>query len=27
MNDTVDTLVDESQEFSDEGIDDGKDRG
>jgi transcription termination/antitermination protein NusA len=26
-NDTVDTLVDESQEFSDEGIDDGKDRG
>jgi transcription termination/antitermination protein NusA len=26
-NDTVDTLVDEAQEFSDEGIDDGQDRG
>jgi N utilization substance protein A len=26
-NDSVDTLVDESQEFSDEGIDDGRDRG
>jgi len=26
-NDTVDTLVNDSQEFSDEGIDDGKDRG
>ena len=26
-NDTVDTLVDETQEFSDQGIDEGKDRG
>jgi transcription termination/antitermination protein NusA len=26
-NDTVDTLVNDSQEFSDEGIDDGNDRG
>jgi N utilization substance protein A len=26
-NDTVDTLVDEAQEVSDEGIDDGRDRG
>ena len=26
-NDTVDTLVDEAQEHSDEGIDDGNDRG
>ena len=26
-NDTVDTLVDETQESSDEGIDNGKDRG
>jgi N utilization substance protein A len=26
-NDTVDTLVDEAQEVSDEGIDDGNDRG
>ena len=26
-NDTVDTLVDQSQEFSDEGIEEGKDRG
>jgi N utilization substance protein A len=26
-NDTVDSLVNDSQEFSDEGIDDGKDRG
>jgi N utilization substance protein A len=26
-NDAVDTLVDESQEHSDEGVDDGKDRG
>ena len=26
-NDTVDTLVNDTQEFSDEGIDDGKDRG
>ena len=26
-NDTVDTLVNDSQEFSDEGIDDGTDRG
>lgn len=26
-NDAVDTLVDESQDFSSEGIDDGRDRG
>lgn len=26
-NDTVDELVDQAQEFSDEGIDDGRDRG
>lgn len=26
-NDSVDTLVDESQDVSDEGIDDGRDRG
>ena len=26
-NDTVDTLVDETQEHSDEGVDDGNDRG
>ena len=26
-NDTVDTLVNDSQEVSDEGIDDGEDRG
>jgi transcription termination/antitermination protein NusA len=26
-NDTVDTLVNDSQEVSDEGIDDGNDRG
>jgi N utilization substance protein A len=26
-NDSVDTLVDEAQDFSDEGIDDGRDRG
>jgi N utilization substance protein A len=26
-NDTVDELVDQAQEFSDEGIDEGRDRG
>jgi len=26
-NDTVDTLVNDSQEVSDEGVDDGNDRG